>query len=89
MLPLESLEVMGCGPMFLAESYAHEERDQAPAAETLHYEAPLMNALRQGKFPPRVIRQLAGNSMQASAIGACQIFVLAFTKPVEWAIDTI
>lgn len=83
LLPLESLEVMGFGPMYLAEDYRDEEKDRAPATETLHYGAPLMDALRNGKFSPRVIRQLAGNSMQASAIGACQIFVLAFTEPVQ------
>ena len=80
---------MGCGPMYLAENYAPEENDRAPAAETLHYEAPLMNALRQGKFLPRVIRLFAGNIMQAYAIGACQIFVLAFTERVEPGVDFI
>ena len=86
--PFESLEVMGCGPMYFAENYALEENDRAPAAETFHYEAPLMNALRQGKFLLRVIRLLAGNSMLVSAIGACQMFVcFAFKEQVQPSVD--
>ena len=49
--------------------------------------APLMDALRNGEIKGRVIQQLAGNSMQASSIGACQIFVLAFTERVEETSD--
>ena len=80
MLPEESLEAMGFAPFYMTDAYAADERELAPDASTVVHRPRLMDAIAAGHFRPRGLRQLAGNSMQAAVIRACELFLLAFTE---------
>lgn len=41
------------------------------------------SAIEQGSFSDAQVRAMAGNAMHCTAVGACIMFLLGFTQPVE------
>ena len=81
LMPAETLEVQGIGPIYRHSMY--DESEEHNALSNGMFRTPFYDAVARGDFTDSALRSMAGNTMCLSVIGAALLVALACTEKVS------